>query len=353
MQEFSLDSADAVQTKRMLSESYENRSAGNKFTTYALGSMQEVDPDYTQISLREADRVANQLRNALNRDDIAHSFELQGSVPGNVHIRGISDVDLLVIDERSFGFDAEGPVAKAGGYSLYQGDPIANLQQVRKSAEDTLTEKFPAARVDKSGAKAVNVSGGSLMRPVDVVPSSWYNTVDYQRSGLKRDRGVQVLDKFAGVRIKNYPFKHLHEIDLRDQLSRGGLKKAIRLCKNVKSDSDEEIPLSSYDICAAMWHAEPNSLVAGLSAELRILAETQRHLDHLAMNQAYAMTLVVPDGSRKIFDTTERWLGLMRLSMQMDELAVSVAKEQSRALREQQSPARDVAREALRGAIIY
>jgi len=61
--------------------------------------------------------------------------------------------------------------------------------------------------------------------------------------------------------------------------------------------------------------------------ELAILSETQRHLDALSFNPAYANTLLVPDGSRAIFDTDEKWQGLLRLSKEMDDLLSNVFAE--------------------------
>jgi hypothetical protein len=47
------------------------------------------------------------------------------------------------------------------------------------------------------------------------------------------------------------------------------------------------------------------------------------------MNEAWAKTLDVPDGSRKIFDTEAKLRGLRALSLEVDDLAREVAKEQS------------------------
>jgi hypothetical protein len=48
----------------------------------------------------------------------------------------------------------------------------------------------------------------------------------------------------------------------------GGLKKAIRLCKNVRSDAEHAIALPSFDIAALMYHANKPSLTIGYIYEL-------------------------------------------------------------------------------------
>ena len=62
----------------------------------------------------------------------------------------------------------------------------------------------------------------------------------------------------------------------------------------------------------------------------RILAEATRFLDYLARRKDYARTLSVPDGSRKIFDSEEKLEGLVLLSLEMDDLAEKVSREQKK-----------------------
>jgi hypothetical protein len=78
-----------------------------------------------------------------------------------------------------------------------------------------------------------------------------------------------------------------------------------------------------------MYHANMDAFRIGSILQLSILAETQRHLDHLACNHDIAKTLMVPDGSRPIFDTAAKLVGLTSLSYEMDDLVREVAKEQN------------------------
>jgi hypothetical protein len=194
-------------------------------------------------------------------------------------------------------------------------------------------DAFPAASVDASGSKAINVSGDSLRRPVDVVPSNWFDTPDFQASGDEVDRGVEILNRDVPERVLNMPFRHIHRITQRDSECLGGLKKAIRLCKNVKADAVEEgaaISLSSFDLASLMWHANLAALTVGVANELAILAEATRFLDHLCGQKEFASTLRVPDGSRAILDSSKRVEALRSLSLEMNDLADKVGHEQAR-----------------------
>jgi len=318
---FSTDSASA--------ESWETRgSSSQRWTRYAIGAMQAVDQRYTEISKETAERVASQLRERFARAGIDAEFRLQGSVPLDVHIKGVSDVDVLAITKDFHTYSPTGATALGGGYR----NPTARtssgvLSDLRRQTERDLDDAFPAANVDKSGAKAVKVTGGSLARAVDVVPAHWYDTKAYQDSGHLAHRAVTIYNKTTGQTIDNWPFLHIERVGNRCDSVLGGLRKAIRLCKSVKADSDRDIQLSSYDIAAIMYHADMNALRLGQYSDLAVLAETQRHLDALYHDPVTANGLSVPDGSRLIFDSAEKRSWLLRLSVEMDELLKHVYEE--------------------------
>lgn len=345
-----------VRAKSLITESYQKRASDRPYTSYALGAMQEVGPDYTRVSVETAVRVAKQLIGDLSTAGLTVAFELQGSVPCNIHIRGVSDVDLLVLDGAFYTYDRVGSRAQRGDYQApINYTPLSALQRLRLHIESSLRTRYPAANVDTTGGKAVCISGGSLARPVDVVPSHWHDTVQYQQTNQKHDRGVRILDKKVPATIENLPFLHIKRVTDRDDLALRSLKKAIRLCKHVKNDAIEEgksIAFPSFDIAATMYHASLDALRVGAGYELAILAESQRHLDVLACNFDLARTLYVPDGSRKIFDTNAKLAGLKALSIEMDDLAREAAKEQSVVLALIDQPSFELTRTTLAKAYV-
>ena len=350
------DAQIEVLAKSFSEEPWQTRADAKPYTRYTLGAMQEVGQDYTRISVETAQRVQRQLDAALSSAGFSVDFRLQGSVPLNVHIRGISDVDLLNLDTGFFTYDRIGVRSQRGQYT----NPTAKtslgvLFLLRAEAEKILKEKFPAATVDTSGGKAIKIFGGSLARPVDVVPSHWHDTAAFQASGEEHDRGVTILDKKTSQTVDNLPFLHIKLIENQDALAIGGLRKAIRLCKNVKSDAEEEgtkIELPSFDIASVMYHANLQALQSGRIYELAVLAETQRHLDFLARNIEYAKTLKVPDGSRQIFDSTAKLQGLINLSIEMNDLAREVAKEHNILLAIMGTPSLSESRTVIEGVVV-
>lgn len=325
---------DEVLAKAQVLERWQQRALGQPHTRYALGAMQELDPESTQISLRDGERVGKQLEGGLPAHGIWVEMELQGSVPLNVHIRGYSDVDLLVLDMGFMTYALGGAMARSGQYrSPTLRTSVEVLQTLRKSAVQVLRTAYPAVKVDITGAKSIALSGGSLSRKVDVVPAHWHDTIEYQSSGQKHDRAVTILDNSVPTTLDNLPFLHIRRVTERCNLTMGGLRKSIRLVKTVKADAEEEgqsIPLPSFDLAAIMYHANTTALRNGLFMELAVLSETQRHLQELVSNPFLARTLKVPDGSRFIFDSDLKLHALGRLSAEIDSLVDRVASEQNR-----------------------
>lgn len=318
-----------VLLKSFTGEPWQQRASTQPHTRYALGAMQSVSSEYTRISLETAERVGKQLVSKLQTEV---ECRLQGSVPLDVHIRGVSDVDLLTFDTSFHSYAIFGARSQAGLYS----NPTTRtsldvLQDLRSSAETVLKAAYPAAKVDCSGGKCIALSGGSLARPVDVVPAHWWDTVAYQATGRDCERGVTILNKKVPETIDNLPFLHIDRVNQRDVAVLGGLKKAIRLAKNVKNDAENETlaaKLPSFDIAALLYHADQDALRWGFTYELAILRETQRFFDWCYSNQAEAKQLRTPDGSRAVLDTDAKMQGLLSISCELDKLAKDVAREQ-------------------------
>ena len=323
------DFAGEVLAKSYSPETWQKRATAQPFTRYALGAMQAVDPDYTRKGIETAERVGKQLESGLSAPVV---FRLQGSVPLDVHIRGVSDVDLLTLETSFLTYESLGARARGGFYSSTSRTSLGVLGALRTDAEKLLKAKYPAATVDCSGGKCIALSGGSLARPVDVVPAHWNDTVAYQSSGAEHDRGVTILNKRVPATIDNLPFGHIKAVHDRDAAVFGGLKKAIRLVKNVKNDAENEAvaaKLPSFDIAALMYHADQQALQIGYLYELYILRETRRFLDWCWTNKTQAGALRTPCGSRVILDTSDKFDGLLAISCEVDDLAKRVAAEQN------------------------
>jgi hypothetical protein len=237
---------------------------------------------------------------------------------------------MLVLRDDFHTNDPSGAAAVAGHYRNPIADtPVSRMRRLRSRCEAILTGAYPAAKVDASGAKSITLSGGSLRRKVDVVPSHRHDTAQYQLSGQEHERGVSILVKDERRTVKNLPFVHIDCINDKDIGTWGGTKKAIRLLKNLKNDSDYAnlIQLSSYDIASLVWHFPGSSLQVVDSQELALLAASKLHLTWCAANKAAVMDIQTPDRTRKIIDSEAKFMGLQLLSLEVSQLAEGVADD--------------------------
>jgi hypothetical protein len=287
--------------------------------------MQPIDPEYTKNTFAQGDRVKNQLEQRLSS---SCDYEYQGSTTNDTHIKAASDIDLLVLTQRFW--TLEPPQQPTNPYT---GDPLQDLLVLRTDSIAALKAAFPTALVDSSGSKSIVITGGSLTRKVDVVPANWYDTNDYARTQLKPYRGVQVLDAHAKVRIKNTPFLHNAMVGHRDNETSGGLRKAARLMKSLKYDS-EAIELSSYDIVSIAYNIPPHYLKVPKDQELSVLAACADFAHALQGDVALRSAITVPDGHRKVFaDGHATTKGLNQLVSELDRLVSDVLSENQRSFK--------------------
>lgn len=296
---------------------------------YALGAMQPIDAEYTRNTFVESERVQNQLTAGYLRKSLKVDYEHQGSVTSDTHIKAHSDIDLLVVETRFISL--EQPLRPS---SPYKGDPFQDLMELRTEAEQTLRLAFPAADLDFSGSKAISISGGSLRRTIDVVLASWLDTLEYKEGRGPHFRGVSVLDVAEKTRISNKPFLHSHRINERDLIERGNLRKVIRLLKSLKYDADREPNFSSYDIASVAWATPYNFWQVDRAQELLLVEQSCKWLDYLSNHQDYALTLDVPNGTRKIFGSKgASFSGLGQLQNELHGLRSDIEKGLARSFR--------------------
>lgn len=293
---------------------------------YAIGAMQAVDAEYTRKSYDEGNRVRDRLAEGLVAAGIPAAFDYQGSVPLDVHVRGNSDIDLLVLHDRFVTVEAAAQAAYS--YVDVPGKtPTEELADLRKECIAILERRFWGAKVDASPSKAISLTGGSLQRAVDVIPSHWHDTLEWKRTGEKRYRDIYVLDSKAAQRMKNRPFMHIGLIEDKCVNVRGGLRKCIRLLKNLRYDASKSIDLSSYDIAAIAWHMLDQDLVVPFGVDLLLVERVRAHLKVMLDLPAYRATLQVPDGSRLIFDKPEKASALANLYKEVEQLSSDLARE--------------------------
>jgi hypothetical protein len=192
----------------------------------------------------------------------------------------------------------------------------------------------PAATLDESKGKCLNISGGSLRRHIDLIASDRWHTVEYVKFPEKHWLGIEILDDKKGERVPNKPFLHNKKISERDTETNGGLRKATRLLKSLKYDSDEKIEVSSYDVASIAYNIFPLWLTVPPGRDLLLVSNCRDYLRHLLGNEDYRASIEVPNKMRKVFGAGgATQAGLRQLSSALDALVTEIEAELSRTLR--------------------
>jgi len=311
-------------------ESFENLNevAGVKYT---IGAMAPVEPQSTKISIDEGNRVADSLIKSLSYNGESVTKRLQGSVALDIHIKGHSDVDMLIIVTRPVNIELPNVEPNRYKPSTDSRSLVDIVKDVRSKSEQILPINFPKTEIDSTGNKSISLEGGSLKRKIDIVPAVWFDSIKYQRTNQESDRGIKIYHKADHELLLNYPFTHIKIVNDRDFKFSGNLKCVIRLLKNMVADMPDYKKMSvkkltSYDLAAIVFHMD-TGLNLPQYMRLALVEKTRAHLALLNSVKDYRDTLDVPDGSRKIFDTDEKAEALEILTNEITDLATAIFKE--------------------------
>ena len=109
------DSSMLVEQRMFSGESLYDKDVAR----YVMRAMKAVDEEYTKRSKAAGEVVKQHLKELLTNV----SYEYQGSVMTDTHIRGASDIDLLVLCDKFVGtdiFKVREELAKTWKYNSYQ-----------------------------------------------------------------------------------------------------------------------------------------------------------------------------------------------------------------------------------------
>lgn len=305
---------------------------------YVKYAMKGVEPEYTQRSKLAGERVQNHLKQNLTKV----VYKYQGSVMTNTHIRGASDIDLLVITDTFYSFDRNSIQTvvntdslkvqlnstqlqklinelQGGGYST----ALQDLRTNRIDSENTLLPIYDIC--DISHAKAIKITNKSLNRDVDIVIANWYDNITAVIRDKETDyRGIQVYDKLNNRKgSADYPFLSIKRVNERSSTTGGRLKRMIRFLKNIKVDSTATIKLTSFDINAICYDIEISKYSDKNFYELVPIVYLQ--LKSLSENETIANTLKSVDGNEFIFrGNSEKLESLRNLMNEIDNILLDL-----------------------------
>lgn len=310
---------------------------------YVTLAMNGVDAGYTKRSKDAGERVKSHLQESLS--DVTYKY--QGSVMTNTHIKGSSDIDLLVITQKFYTFDKSGieevlsdynqikylqatqvsslkTELQGGGYGL--DTALQDLRVNRLKSESKLSDVYDSCDITKP--KSIKITNQHLKRDVDIVIANWYDDAKSVINSKQEDyRGIQVYNKYTNSKGDvDYPFLSIKRINEKSSTTQGRLKKMIRLLKNVKEDSNKDIQLTSFDFNAICYDIDASSY-QNLNKYM-LVSTILSQLLKLATNPQAANNLTSVDGREYIFRNQPNKLQYLKNLMAEVSLILSDLKPQ-------------------------
>lgn len=308
-----------------------------------LTAMLPVSSDCVRKSLEAGEKVKEHLKNAFERLSLkVPEFKYQGSVVANTQIKGASDIDLLVINRASFGWDAAGvkkalevershvPMSSNGvrlqnlvDLPTYAGDAIKDIKNQRLVCEECLKSSYSDCNVAKG--KSIQILHKTYDQKVDVVNCSWYDNVEsVVHDRQDPHRGIRIFDKIADRWLPDdYPFKKIHLMNERDGMTGGGFKSMIRLLKTIKADVASCDDLSSFDIYSIVY-AMPVSEYAKMKGK-DLVYEMSKFISTIASSKSRADNIHQLDCGEYVFKNDEKkFRSLQALEKDLSEICCNL-----------------------------
>lgn len=189
----------------------------NDVLKYITLAMNGVSPEYTNKSREAGEKVKLHLQDIL----LDVEYQYQGSVMTNTHIKGYSDIDLLVISDKFYTLDERNIIEnlEVNKFSLSQ-EKIQKLQQEllgkkyhsatndlknnRLLSEQKLSSVYEIC--DITHPKAIKITNKSMGRDVDIVIANWYDDAQSVINNRQIEyRGIQIYNKRSNT-IENRDF---------------------------------------------------------------------------------------------------------------------------------------------------
>jgi hypothetical protein len=238
----------------------------------------------------------------------------------NTNIKIYSDFDLLaIVDRYHYAQTVSDPYTAT--------DPDTDIQEMWKQGKAILCGVYD--EVDASNPKCISVVNKSLNRKVDVVFAFWYNTDEFDKSRDEYYRGVHLYQFPSGPReAQDFPFAHMHQVNVKGNETSDGSRRAIRLLKTLKADCDTDLgDLKSFQLTALVHSMDSTRLRYYLANDLNIATETSGQIRKVLEDSTFRKGIKSPNGTEYPLASDEVVPLLKRLKEDLDELIVDATRE--------------------------
>jgi hypothetical protein len=258
---------------------------------YLVESMRPIDKKYNDKTIEAAENVQNHLEREFNLH-FRRAYKTQGSVRTATNIKLYSDIDLLtVIDSYMY---LQGPVRDP----YTKSNPDDDIKLLRSEATRILKDIYDI--VDVSNDKCISIFNKSLKRKVDIVFGFWYNSEKYEEDYNEHYRGIHLYNFPHGPKKQpaDFPFAHINNVNYKGEQTNDGSRRAVRLLKTLRADSDLELKvLKSFELTTIAHSIEDEKLYYRTGRELSIAIALSEKMKLLIENSSMRMATKSPNGT--------------------------------------------------------
>ena len=290
---------------------------------YLWESMQEIPAKSNAKTIDAGERVKTHLEQELKLH-FKRDYRTQGSVTTKTNIAVHSDYDLLTIVGKYH--YVVPPLTVTNPYT--DSNPDTDIKDLRSQAEKILRNWYD--EVEPKG-KSIKIFNKALYRYVDVVCGFWNNTTDYEQTDSEVNRGIYLYDFDKNKKVPDYPFAHIYYVNQKGDQTNDGSRKAIRLLKNVKKDSDVKINLSSFILTTIVHSIDYRKLFYTTGSELSITQTISDQLNILINDSSYRSQIKSPNRTETPL-TDETVPEMQKLKNDLDAIIRDSARELSSTL---------------------
>jgi len=261
----------------VLSPSFDDDSLAGS-VRYALEAMQEVDTAYAYKVYANTRRMHEMISRELLARNLHVYVRYQGALRTETHIRLYGELDMLfVMDE-----------------SASHKDVFLLGQTLRE-----IVSKQNHQTVDYGDGVRIKVLTQKPVCRINLIPCAWINNAQYAETRHEIYRGIVVYNFKDKTRKKHLPFLNMGRINNKDQATRGGYKKAIRLLKSLCTDLS--ISLNSYELTSLLYRMKDEQLTVAAHHDLAVLPHVSAYISQLIRDKQAFELLLSPSDKELVF----------------------------------------------------
>lgn len=273
---------DEARRESALSESFEE-CGFHDCIRYCLECMEEIDVSYAYKAFYISRKIQERLQKGFEELNMKVDFRYQGAIQTETNITLYGDLELIVLVEE------------------HENLPWKRIKTLTTEIMHLLTRETVYQSVDNSDKTRIIVTTTKPTSIISVLPAIWLNNGEYMSTKREIDRGITEFNLSAKTMRRYLPFRNLARINSKDRKTNGGLKKLIRLLRNLQKDSPNSILLSDYEIASILYVIPEKQLIYDEKHALALLGICSAQLHRIAKDQDYLEKLISPSEKELVF----------------------------------------------------